>query len=398
MSTPSRRTRPSDVTALPDPFAPPQAGRRLLFISNGYGEDSIAAEIIKRLPDNFIVEAYPTLGSGSAYQGLCPIVGPRAILASEGSRVQRGTIRRDIQRGGLRTLRPGLAFLRKVANHYDRIIVVGDLIGVLGCWLSGIRKIVYLDVYKTGVRRYSRLERLVIKQTAAVVFSRSDTLAAQLRSDGVDARFAGNVIMDTVTYGEYDVASRRSAPTAITLLPGSRSAVIENFLAQLAGVRLLTDERLPDIFLAVAHGIDTDDLAEAGAFAFIGPMTSDASDLGTLRDERLTIHLSRGAVGNLIEGSDIVLSQAGTATIQAIGMGRPVITFHSPLDRPKRVRDEQRLFGDAWIRVAGNPGPISRAIIRLMRDQSLRTRLGTVGRDRIGGPGAMKAIIEELTR
>jgi uncharacterized protein (TIGR03492 family) len=382
----------------PTPAPAPLAGRRLLFISNGYGEDSIGAEIIKRLPDNFIIEAYPTLGSGSSYQGICPIVGPRAILASEGSRVQRGTIRRDIQRGGLRTLRPGLAFLRKVANHYDRVIVIGDLIGVIGCWLSGIRKIVYLDVYKTGVRRYSRIDRLIIRQTAAIVFSRSEALAEQLRADGIDARFAGNVIMDTVGFGEYDVASRRSAPAAITLLPGSRAAVIENFLTQLAGLRLLTDERLPDIFLAVAHGIDTGDLAEAGAFAYMGPMTSEAGDLGTLRDERLTIHLSRGAVGNLIEGTDVVLSQAGTATIQAIGMGRPVITFNRAADRPKRVRDEQRLFGDAWIRVPGNPGPISRAITRLLRDPALRDRLGAIGKDRIGGPGAMAAVIDELVR
>jgi uncharacterized protein (TIGR03492 family) len=383
---------------LADPLSAPLPGRRLLFISNGYGEDSIAAEIIKRLPENFIVEAYPTLGSGTAYQGICPIVGPRAVLASEGSRVQRGSIRRDVTTGGLRTLRPGLAFLKRIANHYDRVVVVGDLIGVIGCWLSGIRRIVYLDVYKTGVRRYSRIERMIIRQTAAVVFSRSEMLAAQLQADGLDARFAGNVIMDTVNYGEYDVASRRSLPAAITLLPGSRAAVVDNFLTQLSGIRLLAEERIPDIFLAVAHGVDTDDLAEAGAFAFVGPMTSEAGDLGTLRDERLTIHLSRGVVGNLIEGTDVVLSQAGTATIQAIGMGRPVITFNSASDRPKRVRDEQKLFGDAWIRVPGNPGPISRAITRLLRDQLLRARLGAIGRERIGGPGAMAAIIGELTR
>lgn len=381
-----------------DPLTAPLPGRRLLFISNGYGEDSIAAEIVRRLPDNFIVEAYPTLGSGSAYNGICPIVGPRAALASEGSRVQRGTVTRDIAAGGLSTLRPGLAFLKRVANHYDRVVVVGDLIGVIGCWLAGIRRIVYLDVYKTGVRRYSPIDRMIIKQTAAVVFNRSDVLATQLQADGIDARFAGNVIMDTVSFGEYDVASRRRLPTAITLLPGSRAAVVDNFMTQLGGIRLLADERIPDIFLAVAHGIDTDVLAERGAFAYVGPMTSEAGDLGTLRDERLTIHLSRGVVGNLIEGTDVVLSQAGTATIQAIGMGRPVITFNSPSDRAKRVRDEQKLFGDAWIRIPSNPGPISRAVTRLLRDQILRARLGTIGRDRIGGPGAMTAIIAELTR
>lgn len=376
----------------------PLAGRRLLFISNGYGEDSIAAELIRRLPSNFIVEAYPTLGPGNAYAGVCPIVGPRAALASEGSRVQRGSIRRDVTGGGLRTLRPGLAFLRRIAEHYDRIIVVGDLIGVVGCWLSGIRRVVYLDVYKTGVRLYSCPERVVIRRTCAVVFNRSERLAAQLQGDGVDARYAGNIMMDTATHGDYDVAARRRAANAVTLLPGSRQHVIENFRAQLAGLRLLTEERMPDVFLAVAPGVDVDEFADAGAFAYFGPMTGEAADLGTLRDEQITIHMSRGATANLLEASDVVLSQAGTATVQAIGHGRPVITFTTTADRPKRVRDEQRLFGEAWIRVPGNPGPIARALTRLLREPSLRQRLGAAGRERVGGTGAADAIIAELSR
>ena len=47
------------------------APRRILFITNGYGEDSVGAEIIRRLPRELSAEAYPTLGPGKAYAGIC---------------------------------------------------------------------------------------------------------------------------------------------------------------------------------------------------------------------------------------------------------------------------------------------------------------------------------------
>ena len=59
----------------------------LLIISNGIGEDSVGAELARRLPPSIRASAYPTLGSGAHYDGVCEIVGPRATLASAGSRV-----------------------------------------------------------------------------------------------------------------------------------------------------------------------------------------------------------------------------------------------------------------------------------------------------------------------
>ena len=71
---------------------------KLLIISNGHGEDSIAAEIVRRLPKTIEVNAYPTLGDGRAYEGVCPIVGPRRHLPSEGHRL-RGSLIRDALAG-----------------------------------------------------------------------------------------------------------------------------------------------------------------------------------------------------------------------------------------------------------------------------------------------------------
>ena len=101
----------------------------LLIISNGIGEDSVGAELARRLPSSIKASAYPTLGSGAHYDGVCEIVGPRATLASAGSRVAQGTIARDVRGGLLGTVPPGLAFMHRARRAYDRVLVIGDFIG-----------------------------------------------------------------------------------------------------------------------------------------------------------------------------------------------------------------------------------------------------------------------------
>jgi uncharacterized protein (TIGR03492 family) len=381
------------VTAL----AEPGGRRRLLFISNGYGEDSIAAEIIRRLPAGVSVEAYPTLGEGLAYRNVCPVVGPRAQVASEGWRNVRGSVLRDLMTGTPATIFPALAFGRRIRHYYDRVVVVGDMVGVMGCFASGIRRIVYLDVYKTGFGRlYSPLERWLLRQTAATVFCRSDRLAAPLRAAGIDGRCAGNVLMDAISYGDYDVGIRRQHPSAVALLPGSRQFTVESFALQIAALRRLAPENRPDIFLAAAASVSPDALAKGARLTARGPITGEAGDGGTLTDGDLTVHVTRGAAGNVIEGADVVLSQAGTATIQALGLGRPVITFVNRRDRQSRVRDESALFGPARLVLPPDADKLAATLGSLLADPAERARLGDAGRARIGAPGAIHAIIDAI--
>ncbi len=54
--------------------------------------------------------------------------------------------------------------MRGEARSYDAILVVGDLLGVVMCWLSGNRAQLYLDVYKSGfANRYSPIERWIAR-------------------------------------------------------------------------------------------------------------------------------------------------------------------------------------------------------------------------------------------
>jgi uncharacterized protein (TIGR03492 family) len=372
---------------------------RFLFISNGHGEDAIAAAIVARLPNTVSVEAYPMIGAGNAYAGVCPIVGPRATLASEGWRNVKGSLRRDIATGGLGTVPPALNFLRKINGKYDRVVVVGDMVGVLACYLSGHRGLYYLDVYKTGAARlYSGPERWAIKRACKTVFCRADNLARMLEHVGVDARSAGNVMMDAIPYGDYDAKARRNRPLAVTLLPGSRALTSESFALQVDALRSLPAELRPDVFLAVAGSVSVDDLARQTGLKRTPMLSIEPSDLGELSDGELTIHMARGgAMGNLLAASDLVLSQAGTATVQALGLGKPAITFVNPRDRRSRFADEQMLFGEARTVVAAEAPAIGAALRKLLTDEEERRRLANIGRQRIGGPGAMHAIIDALT-
>lgn len=372
--------------------------QRFLIISNGHGEDWIASAIAARLTDMFLVEAWPVLGSGNAYAGICPIVGPRARLESGGARTAKGSLRRDLSKGGLATIPPALRYMRSIRNRYDRILVVGDAIVPLLAWITGHRNLYYVDCYKTGAARlYSGLEKHVIARTCRRVFCRADNLAGLLRDAGVDATAPGNLMMDTIPFGDYDAQSRRTQPLAITLLPGSRGETAENFARQVDALRRLPAELRPDVFLAVAGEIPVSDLAEASGLSRTNLLSAEGDDLGGLSDGAITVHLLRGrAMGNALAVSDIVLSQAGTATTQSLGLGKPVIHMTSPKDRQSRFEDEQRLFGEARIAVPGDADAVAQALGRLLGSADERARLGAIGRERIGGPGAIDEVLATL--
>jgi hypothetical protein len=258
------------------------------------------------------------------------------------------------------------------------VMVVGDMMGVYGAWITGHKNILYIDVYKTGFgSSYLPIDKWILRRTARTVFCRSERLAASLTPAGIDAHAAGNVMMDTIPRAGITVPRRRGL--AITILPGSRAHALDNFALQAKALAQVPEEMRPDLLCAVATSVDEAALRE--------------------RAEGLEIsYLPGRALGDLLERSDFVLSQAGTATIQAIGLGRPAITFQTEGDRPSRFRQESQLFGEGRMAVTAEPKSIAAAVMKLAGDPAERLRRAVIGRERIGPPGAIKAIIAELTK
>jgi uncharacterized protein (TIGR03492 family) len=369
------------------------AVEKLLVISNGHGEDSIAAEIVRRLPRSIAVAAYPTLGDGRAYEGVCPIVGPRRHLPSEGQR-RRGSLLRDAIAGF--GVRPAMRFMRREAGEYDAILVVGDLLGVVMCWLSGRRARIYLDVYKSGyANRYSGLELFLLRRSAQLLLTRDPILAEQARGAGVNARFAGNPMMDSVVTGPYDAQERRRNAKAIAVLPGSRAALAENFAVQVAALQRVPGIEGIDVFAVLPRAGDAADLDGIGG-ARLTPGSGRDGDLGVLSDGRVRIHLTAGSLGAVVTASDMVLGQGGTANLQALGLGRPVVSFLAENARETRRRRIAALTGDSRIVVERDAAALAAALAQLRADDADRQRRGAIGRERMGPPGAMAAIVGEL--
>lgn len=368
---------------------------KLLIISNGHGEDSIAAEIVRRLPKRIEIAAYPTLGDGRAYEGVAPIVGPRRKLPSEGHRL-RGSLIRDAFAGF--GIGPALGFMRGEAKKYDAVLVVGDMLGIVMCWWTRQRVRLYLDVYKSGYdNRYSPAELFILRRTADLVMTRDAILAEQLNAAKVPAKFVGNAIMDTVVQGPYDALRRRHHAKAIAVLPGSRVSLVDNFKVQVDALRRVPGIEGIDVFAVLAPPGDAADLEGISGLRLAPSMSRDG-DLGTLTDGRVTLHLSSGSLGAVLAASDVVLGQGGTANLQALGLGKPIVSFHAEGSTERRKARNQALAGDARLFVERDPEAMAAALAHLLADEADRLRRGAIGRERMGPPGAIAAIIQELCK
>lgn len=376
----------------------PTPMRRVLFIANGNGEDSIAAAIIGALPDFITADAYPMIGRGSAYKDICQIVGPRLSVPSEGWRHTKGSLRRDLLDGALLGIGPAFRFLRAAHGQYDRVIAVGDAMPVMMCAAARLPIDIYLDVFKSGYsHKYNIAERALLRHAVKKTYCRDDVLALSLRIKGIDAVSAGNIMIDTIPRAQYNMAPKRLHPMAVTLMPGSRDWTAQSLKVQLDALRRMPSELDADIFVAVANSIDPQALANEVGMDFKPGRAGCPADLGRLSCKGTTAHLVRGAVGNLIEASDLVLSQAGTGTQQALGLGKPVITFNRASNRKKRMADEQALMGDARILTDPDVKSLADAVQALLADAGERRRLGEIGTKRLGGPGTLAAIAADLT-
>lgn len=356
----------------------------------------MSAEIIRRLHSRIDVDAYPLIGAGRAFDGLCDTVGPRATVPSEGWRHGRWSVLRDLP-AIFATIPPAIRFLHGAKARYDKVIVVGDASAIILGVFAGLKVDLYIDVFKTGyAHRYSALERWAIQRTTKKIFCRDDMLATQLRAHGVDAESHGNIMLDTVTYGDVAISKPETRSQVVGLLPGSRANTPRAFALQIDALELTARCCKVIGLAAIADGIDIDALAAASRLSFTRNGGENAHRIGELSGRGIRIELYRRAAGNVIEASDIIFSQAGTATQQALGLGKPVITYFPPEHRKKRMDDEQALMGEARILLPPDPVAIADEAVRLLHDPEERERLGKIGRQRLGGPGTMDAIVVEL--
>jgi uncharacterized protein (TIGR03492 family) len=239
--------------------------------------------------------------------------------------------------------------------RYRLVVAVGDLVPVLGAWLTGQESAVYLVAYSSHYEGRLRLPWpcgwLLKRHRVRAVWSRDQLTAKDLSEQlGRPVDFLGNPFLDPLLEGVEATAAGRpgeqpsgeataASRPVVAVLPGSRLPEALGNLTLLLGVL----ERLP----AANGGSGEAPILRAALVAALKPtaIAAAAAPLGwrfvqgdraagpepaslQRQGRRLELHWNRFAA--VLASSDLVLAMSGTASEQAVALARPVLQLAGP--------------------------------------------------------------------
>ena len=314
--------------------AAPEPGPELgpvLLLSNGHGEDLSGSLLGRALQARGVeVEALPLVGHGVPYRqaGIAVLGRTRSYSTGGlGYTSWRGQLTELLQGQPLYLLQR-LGLLLRQRHRFALVVAVGDLLPVLGGWLSGRPVAVYLVAYSSHYEGRLRLPWpcgwLLRRRRVGAVWSRDALTAADLSQQLLrPVRFLGNPFLDPVARQEQ---SRPAAgPQQLALLPGSRLPEAgRNLELMLRLLALLPQALRQDGRLQPAAALVRELGADAIA-ALAGPLGWRLESPAMLVGHGLRLELGWGRFAQILGRADLVLSMAGTATEQAVGLAKPVL-------------------------------------------------------------------------
>lgn len=388
---------------------------RVTFLSNGYGEDTIGSRLAAELQQQSLevmVQAYPTVDAGNAYEGVCEILGQRQVMPSGGLLLHSWDMFvADIQAGFIpMTLRQ----LRDLAClQTDVLVVVGDAYALLlSClvrckWRFYVQPLVSAYHQPLAGSRANRLtmeqftgfERWLIGRLVTQMYVRDAFTAETLHARGLtQVQFLGNPMVDELEpsqpFARADLLSSTypNAPV-VALLPGTRK------YAHLT---------LPVMLEALCHypgavGLlawAAEDLPHVPGWRWqqgVSAVTLTDNLLGVLERGQQQVFVYRHRFADILHAADVALGTAGTAHEQAAARGVPVVSFPMPPHyTPAFLDNQQRLLVDALTVVSAEPEKVARALQSLWQDAAARQRAATVGKTRMGESGGTRAIVADI--
>jgi uncharacterized protein (TIGR03492 family) len=410
---------------------------RILLLSNGHGEDLsgslLAAGLLKR---GVAVEALPLVGHGGPYrQAGVPLLGGTREFSTGGLGYTSFAGRLTELMQGQVTYTLSRAWrLWRHRHRFDLVLAVGDVVPLIGAWLSGRPWAIYLVAYSSHYEGRLRLPwpagSLLRHRRCRRVWSRDALTATDLSEQlGRPVRFLGNPFLDPVaspTPPAASAAAMAAAPLGqrpcIGLLPGSRLPEAAANLALMLAVltRLPQDLRRSGslrLRAALVAGLDAGSVERLAAPLGwrLDPAAPAAPDRNrVLRHGDLALELVWNGFSSVLADSDLVLAMAGTAAEQAVGLGLPVLQLvgRGPQFTEGFAEAQRRLLGPGVVCAEAEPGSeaaltatatLAASLLQRLKDPAAgpawRRDLNRLGAERIGTPGGserMAAAIMEL--
>ncbi|MDR7427540.1 MAG: lipid-A-disaccharide synthase-related protein [Armatimonadota bacterium] len=373
-----------------------------LAVSNGHGEDLIAAEVIRHL-EGVDAVAYPLVGLGQAYPPRVRLLDPRRVFPSGGFAFRDGLrgLSGDLRAGFVRFWLAQRRTLRAQRGCFALAMAVGDPYCLAMALLAGAPTVLVASADSVLHAPYGPLPLRVLRR-AVRVFTRDEPTAADLRRRGIPAAYLGNVMLDCLQPAVADFTVAAGRPV-VTLLPGSRSDAPRN-AALLGEVAARIARSRPDVqfLLSLAPTVEEETVLQAlrrstgSARHSSGARTDPGAAPVEVGPARLTF---TRAFAPAVERADVVVGLAGTANEQAAGLGKPVVAFPGPGPQftARFLALQRHLLGEAIV-AASNPDQAAAAVLQLLASPQERARRGQAGRERMGAPGAAARVAAEIQR
>jgi len=390
---------------------------RLLFASNGHGEDSVAGRLVDRLrrlaPSDVELEAWAMVGAADAYvERDVPLVGTRNVLPSAGfATLSWRLLFRDLRAGWIDVHRRQWRDARAMRGRYDLVIAVGDVVPMLAAVVArtpfvfvGCAKSAY---YGAGYG-YTRFEKHLMRQYCTRCYPRDMRTAEELSQARIASSYLGNPMMDDLD-GTGALRTLPNEGLVVACLPGSHADAEVNaahILSLVSDAAPAWERDAPVAFIfAVAPRFNVERVwqslpPEAGA-RWRREATRHPDGNGVALDLHLTSNISAqflsGRFADVVRRARVAIGLAGTANEQAIGLGVPLVTFATSGVQGRRyLRMKMRYFGPAAMETRATGPALHDAVQRLARDETLRTRMLAEGRVRMGDPGASESIARDI--
>ena len=416
----------------------------VLLLSNGHGEDlsgALLAAALQRL--GVAVEALPLVGHGDPYrrQGIAVLGHTRSYSTGGLGYTSLAGQLTELLQGQVLYLLGRLALLRRRRRRYALVVAVGDIVPLLGAWLSGRPTAMYLVAYSSHYEGRLRLPWpcgwLLRQARVLAVWSRDALTASDLQGQlGRPVSFLGNPFLDPVAPEQTVTAGRGAAaagPSAsgqlpmtrarrLALLPGSRlPEALHNLELMLQMLALLPAElRRPGGLVVELALVQELELGAIAAMARPHGWQLEQAPGGSPSEPVLAGHglrllLGWGRFSGILAAADLVISMAGTASEQAVGLAKPVLQLagRGPQFTESFAEAQRRLLGSGVHCADGAAGSqaalnatatLAAALLKQLADPTqaaaLQRRLERLASERIGDPGGSermaKAIMELL--
>ena len=389
--------------------------RKVLFISNGHGEDLNAVQIVKALRQQqpqLKIGAMPIVGQGNAYRNLnIDIIGPTESLPSGGFVYNdRFKLLDDIRSGLFTLLWRQIQAVRKYGNDCEAIFAIGDVVVLLGAYFTGkpyISFMVSSSAYYENRMQFPKLTEWLLKSDRCLqIFTRDRYTAKMLNQQGYDkAIFVGFPAMDALEITGKDLQLSPDLPL-VALLPGSRLPEAGTNLQLLLDLAIATTQLFPNGIQFCAAV--TPNLCLPDATGAI-PLQQVAAQRGweyhptgylTHPKHHIKLRCIYDAFADILQQCDLVAGMAGTAIEQAVGLGKPIIQIPGagPQFTYTFAEAQMRLLGSSIQTIGNKPATAetinqaAQAIQRTLGDEEYLQQCRENGLERIGGAGGGDAM------